>query len=351
MNDNIKIWAVDKASKAVKPVQSIKGMETEDLLEKLLAENPSMLMPCLTLVGRQTPTDSGPLDLLGVNEDGRLVVFELKREKLTRDALAQVIDYGSYLESLADPELAKLISDHSGQHGIGKIDDFESWYRDQHGRQLTSLRPVKMVLIAFDISAAAHRMVEFLAERGVDISLITFHGYQDDETRMLLARQTDRGIEARGASSKLSQRDARSRLEEHVKEIGLEDFWKDAVDTLGEFSNYQHVTKNGITFYTKRDDDVQHDADVNLPGSHSVVIDPSGKIRIKFFPRAVDTSPEEFQKYKKDIGFECESPPNAAKTEQSSKQWFCELDEKEWNMHKNILTKLAKNVHEKLKRG
>ncbi len=344
MNDNIEIWAIDKASKAVKPVQSIKGMETEDSLEKLLAENPCMLMP-LTLVGRQTPTDSGYLDLLGVNEDGRLVVFELKREKLTRDALAQVIDYGSYLESLADPELAKLISDHSGQHGIGKIDDFESWYRDQHGRQLTSLRPVKMVLIAFDISAVAHRMIEFLAERGVDISLITFHGYQDDETGMLLVRQTDRSTEARGASSRLSQRDARSRLEEHVKERGIESFWKDVVDTLGKFSNYQHVTKNGITFYTKRD------ADVGLPSSHSIVTDPSGKLRITFFPRAIDTSPEEFQKHKKDIGFECQRPPNAATTKQCSEEWFCSLNEEEWKRHKKILTKLAENMHEKLKRG
>ena len=50
-----------------------------------------MLMPGLTLVGRQTPTGSGWLDLLGVDEDGKLVVFELKRGKLTREAVAQAI--------------------------------------------------------------------------------------------------------------------------------------------------------------------------------------------------------------------------------------------------------------------
>ena len=58
-----------------------------------------MLMPGLKLVGRQTPTEGGPLDLLGVDEDGRLVVFELKREMLSREAVAQVIDYASYLDS------------------------------------------------------------------------------------------------------------------------------------------------------------------------------------------------------------------------------------------------------------
>ena len=79
MNDDIRIWEVGDPSKAAKPVESTNRMETEALLEGLLVGNPDMLMPGLTLVGRQMPTDSGFLDLLGVDGDGRLVVFELKR--------------------------------------------------------------------------------------------------------------------------------------------------------------------------------------------------------------------------------------------------------------------------------
>ena len=52
-------------------------------------------MEPLTLVGRQTPTEGGPLDLLGVDGDGKLVVFELKRGTLLRDAVAQILDYAS----------------------------------------------------------------------------------------------------------------------------------------------------------------------------------------------------------------------------------------------------------------
>ena len=106
MNDDIRIWEVDDASKAAKPVESTNRMETEALLEELLVRNPDMLMPGLMLVGRQTPTDSGFLDLLGVDGDGRLVVFELKRERLTRDAVAQAIDYCSWLDSLTEAGLA-----------------------------------------------------------------------------------------------------------------------------------------------------------------------------------------------------------------------------------------------------
>ena len=37
-----------------------------------------MLMPGLQLVGRQLTTANGSLDLLGIDSEGRLVVFELK---------------------------------------------------------------------------------------------------------------------------------------------------------------------------------------------------------------------------------------------------------------------------------
>ena len=67
MNDDIRIWEIEDASKAAKPLESTQQVETEQSLEEVLVRNPNMLMPGLTLVGRQTPTDSGILDLLGDN--------------------------------------------------------------------------------------------------------------------------------------------------------------------------------------------------------------------------------------------------------------------------------------------
>ena len=111
MTDEIRIWAIDGASKAVEQVQPTEWKETEGSLEDALVKNPDMLMPGLKLVGRQTPTESGYLDLLGVDEDGRLVVFELKRrEAYHGDAIAQAIDYCSYLESLPEPEAGERSS-------------------------------------------------------------------------------------------------------------------------------------------------------------------------------------------------------------------------------------------------
>ena len=110
MADEFKIWAIDGPS-VVTAVESRNQTETELMLEDTLVRNPEMLMTGLSLVGRQTPAGGGALDLLGVDEDGHLVVFELKRGTLTRDAVSQVIDYCSYLESLDMDTLKELIAE------------------------------------------------------------------------------------------------------------------------------------------------------------------------------------------------------------------------------------------------
>ena len=80
--DEIKIWTIEDFQAS--PVQQMNQMDSEKLLEEIMVKNPELLMSELTLVGRQTQTEGGSLDLLGVDSDGRLVVFKLKRGTLSR---------------------------------------------------------------------------------------------------------------------------------------------------------------------------------------------------------------------------------------------------------------------------
>ena len=140
MTDEIRIWAMDGTSHEAEPVSPTDRVEREDYLENVLVKNPDMLMPGLKLVGRQTPTDSGNLDLLGVDEYGRLVVFELKRGKLTREAVAQAIDYSSYLESLSEADWLRT----SPNTHVEKreLKQGEEWYGEQ--------RRVRPTLVGLD---------------------------------------------------------------------------------------------------------------------------------------------------------------------------------------------------------
>lgn len=185
MKTDIGIWEIDRASGSGTKLGFAEQVETEEMLEAVLVENPGMLMRGLTLVGRQIPVETGYADLLGIDEDGRLVVFELKREKLTRNAVAQILDYCTYLEAMPDSDLATLITERSGTAGINEISDFEEWYGSQGG---DSIKPVRMVLVGLGIDMSASRMVAYLADRGIEIELLTFHGYVHGDG-LLLARQ------------------------------------------------------------------------------------------------------------------------------------------------------------------
>ena len=335
MKTDIGIWEIDRASRAGTKLGLTERVETEEMLEAVLVANPDMLMRGLTLVGRQVPVATGYVDLLGIDEDGRLVVFELKREKLTRDAVAQILDYCTYLEALSDSELATLLAERSGKDGIKEIADFEEWYGSQRG---DSIRPVRMVLVGLGIDISAHRMVAYLADRGIDIRLLTFHGYVHGDG-MLLARQVRTSDDPHTSSAnRPGARDLNRKAGEH----GVAKVWQDAKVSL-DYSVQTYYTKSGITYLHRT---ITLPDDVRVRGSHSVTIDEPGKIRITFYPAAVDLCHERFEKLKDAIPFEAEKPPNAPATRRAPNQWYCRLDEGSWHDGRARLIDFVRDVED-----
>lgn len=189
----VKLWSLEKNDKNQHfpvSVEEVDKTETEAQLEEILVNNPDLLIPGLKLIGRQTPTEGGPLDLLGVDEDGNIIVFELKRGTLSRDAVAQVIDYSSFLADLDKETLYKHISDRSGYGGTEKI-DFENWYQEQFSGNLDALdNPPKMMLVGLGADNRTRRMVNYLSKSGVQISLITFYAFKKNQ-QIFLAKQVE----------------------------------------------------------------------------------------------------------------------------------------------------------------
>ena len=99
MSEELRLWSIGDSGD-VEPLEPLQQMPTELELEELLVRNPEMLEPGLKLVGRQTPTQAGWLDLLAVDKDGRLVVYELKRGSLVQEAVTQVLTYASDLDAM-----------------------------------------------------------------------------------------------------------------------------------------------------------------------------------------------------------------------------------------------------------
>ena len=248
----IQLWAVDQNTDkpSASPVKRVDNTETEKSLEDLLVTSPELLMPGLTLIGRQVPTDGGPLDLLGIDSDGRLVVFELKRGTLTREAVAQVLDYASDLAALDEALFARLIEEHSGQLGIEKFSDFADWYGQEYPGQSENLldRP-KMVLVGLGVDDRARRIVNFLADSRVDIQLLTFNAFRSGDT-LLLARQ----IESRPPKAPIAPSPTKASNLKTLLETATTLGVKDLLIKVGDFieqrvQGYSWPNKKGHSYY------------------------------------------------------------------------------------------------------
>ena len=83
--------------------------------------------------------------------------------------------------------------------GLIGLTTFEGWYIKNLGfDSLDSLRPLRMFLVGLGVDDTTERMVNFLAQEGLDISLLTFYGFKQDgkvlprASRRFLAGQADK---------------------------------------------------------------------------------------------------------------------------------------------------------------
>ena len=334
--DEVKIWSVDGDSN-VEPLARKGHTDTESLLEETLVRNPDLLIPGLRLVGRQTPTAGGPLDLLGVDEDGRLVVFELKRGTLSRDAVAQIIDYASDLDAMDLDTLASHISKQSGKYGIEEIEDFHAWYSQDFGEQ-EGLMPPRMFLVGLGADDKTERMVSFLANNSsMDISLLTFQGFDYDGKTLLAKRvrvegDTDNALHSAGRFPSGAVR--KERLAARIEGSGVPDLFFAARDMFREnwHDLREQSSQERLNFRLS-----ERTASGRRKRVSYACIEPAlGKVRINFYPRAQELCEDGFGEAKQEIQYEPGTWDGLT----------FPLDPAAWEAHKDRLSELTRAVYE-----
>lgn len=162
---------------------SHEGFSSEKQLSDALVSNPSILVEDLWLVGREIQTDAGRIDLLGVDPEGTLVVFELKLGRLSRGAVSQAIEYTAFLYDLELENLSSLIANSSGRNGVSPISDFASEFERRIGRRLPeSDLAIRTVLVSEEIDEPSARSIDWLYQNGIPIGhLILRAGRSGDD--------------------------------------------------------------------------------------------------------------------------------------------------------------------------
>ncbi len=232
----LQLWSIEPGStgEVAQPIESVSSAETEAKLEDLLVRCPDLLMSDMVVIGRQVPTEGGPLDLLGVDQDGRVVIFELKRGTLTREAVAQVLDYGSDIANMEPQAFAQLVEDHSGAYGVDAIEDFSDWYNQGHPNADLLGEPPRLVLVGLGVDTRAKRIVEYLADTGLDIQLFAFHGFEVDG-RLLLARELEVAASEKTRERSVATKEGNRRvLLETAADLGVKDLLEEVASFIDE---------------------------------------------------------------------------------------------------------------------
>ncbi len=302
----VQLWAVEEggqesAIRAV-PVTEVADTETERRLENLLVSAPKSLLDGITLIGRQFRTAGGPVDLLGVDQEGRLVVLELKRGTLTREAVAQILDYASDLSAMEDDQFARLIEQYSGRGGVDEIEDFSDWYNREFPNADSLLsEPPRMVLVGVGADATSMRVVDFLAKAGIDIQLLTFHAFRSDG-KLMLARQVETAAPARRAgSSSQTKQGNRKELLELAEGVGSKALLLEVADFLeNRMECYRWPGKTAFSF------SLQGQTDEGKPSLHSYATlrvdrNRKGTLILSFHPRAEAAAPEASEQFLQEV--------------------------------------------------
>ncbi|MCF6521641.1 endonuclease NucS domain-containing protein [Streptomyces sp. JJ36] len=179
------LWRVDD-----KPVRvATQPMPLESKLEELIVADPGILGRPLLLIGRQVQTLHGKMiDLLGMDAEGGLHVLELKRDRTPREVVAQLLDYGSWVQDLTNEQVRDVYASYArGRGAAAELDEaFAAQFGSSPPEALNSTHT--LTVVASEIDAATERIVTYLAS-GYQVPVnVLFFRYFEDEGRSYLAR-------------------------------------------------------------------------------------------------------------------------------------------------------------------
>jgi hypothetical protein len=176
MPTTMSLWRLDETGSATPVVEE--RLAAEALIESAVESAPELLGDEVLIIGRQVATPSGPLDLLALDGQGRLVVIENKRDRTPRDVLAQAIDYAAYVSTMTFDDVAATFESYRVRSGSDPADLAEV-YEERFGEALDAIaHPPRMIIVASRLDDSTERMIAFLADEfGVPVNAALFQPF------------------------------------------------------------------------------------------------------------------------------------------------------------------------------
>ncbi len=181
------LWRIDGETTKVDSTV----IDEEKRLQAILAENIDLIDPNLLVIGREVATPwRKRIDILALNRDGQLVVLELKRGRTPREVIAQVLEYGSFVRGLRAEEIVRIHSAYLAKYYGPKFDisldeAFKTRFKIALPEELNEEH--QLIVVATELDPTSERIVDYLADSDLDINVVFFRVFKDDD-REYLAR-------------------------------------------------------------------------------------------------------------------------------------------------------------------
>ena len=187
MATEIGVWQISNGGLEEIEISMVEaGKKEVDDLENWLKNCPMILGQDILIIGEQTQTKSGPMDFLGIDQYGNLVVIELKRGMLPRESLTQAIDYASDVASWDVDNISEECLKYTGQ----SLEDYlNENFEDVDLEDLIINKTQRILLVGFSVEESLQRMIEWLSSNySVSINAIVLKYIQTKSGDELIAR-------------------------------------------------------------------------------------------------------------------------------------------------------------------
>ena len=174
-----RLWTVDESPTQVET----DALPDEKSLEDMIVAEPRILSDQWMLIGRQEDTThGGRVDLLAIAPDASLVLIELKRDKTSRDVIAQTLDYASWLVDLGAEDVAAIYSRFKPKGSLG-VDFREQFGHDLDEDMINDTH--QLVVVASSTDPRTERTIQYLESWDIPINLLSFNVFRHGETQFL----------------------------------------------------------------------------------------------------------------------------------------------------------------------
>lgn len=222
------------------------NLNLEKSLEEWIEKDPSLVQAGLVVIGRQIHLESGILDLLALDHQGRLVIIEIKKGDLNRETIAQVLDYASSISTLPADELRDSVEPYLNRKNL----TLDSLLNERQA--LFTLEPEQrelvMIVVGTGRTPGLDRITQFLSSRyGTPFNVVTFEVFALDDQQKILAREITE-LETAGLLITKASKITLEQVLELARVSGTETALRKCIETAERLGLYPRPWQTSIMF-------------------------------------------------------------------------------------------------------